>query len=394
MKESIQTKSFTLPYYTVKNISSPEDTSNNRRVYIGQTTIDSIVTIPANENVRDYLLDAEGKIRRVPTQVHRAILDTLQNNPDNFSILNSGIVIVARNCEIMEKDKILVLTKPSIINGSQTQGVIKDFLNSEENGNAYNFVPHIKFEIVVTDNEGLIAETSISRNFQNDVMSISIVGRLGQLDELEEALQSKDPTLKLKKSETKLSEDYVKTERLLQIIAALVPEELWLKSNEMNKVYTYSMKAKCLKDFQEIHKKAKESSSDNHQAYKDLYKFYLDIAKQGLDLYDKWKSHQGFKGTWLRSIQREDGRIKDVPDGIVFPILASLSAFAKKTKDGWRISPPPFFSESELIKATKSVYMEIAHSNPWNMGKSKACYSALYQITSIYKKLDDLQNRK
>ena len=253
---------FNLPYFTVKNISSPEDLSNNRKTYMGQTVINSIVGIPDNENVRDYLLEAEGRLRRVPTQVHRAIRDTLENNPDNFSVLNSGIVIVARRCEIDEKSKVLTLTNPSIINGSQTQGVIKDFLEPEKHKDDGNYLPHIKFEIIVTDNEDLIAETSIARNFQNDVMTISIVGRLGHLDELEAAMQVNKPDLKLQKSETKLSEDYVKTERLLQIIAALVPQELWPRSGEMNKVYTYSMKAKCLKDFQEIYKKAKDPKAE------------------------------------------------------------------------------------------------------------------------------------
>lgn len=45
-------------------------------------------------------------------------------------------------------------------------------------------------------------------------MTISIVGRLGQLDELEKSMQDQLPESKLKKSETRLSDDYVKTERL------------------------------------------------------------------------------------------------------------------------------------------------------------------------------------
>lgn len=375
---------FKFPFHSVRHISCPEDQDNNRRVYVGHAPIESVVDLPTDENVRDYLLEAEGKKRRRPTQVHRAIHDTLENNPENFSVLNSGVVIVARNCEIDEKKKVLTLKSPSIINGSQTQGVIKDFLSSNgDNG----FECHIKFEIIVTDNEDLIAETSIARNFQNDVMTISIAGRLGQLDELEESLEAKLPGKKLQKSETKLSDDYVKTERLLQIIAALVPDELWPKKAEINKVYTYSMKAKCLKDFQEIYKRAHDQTDSEQSKYRDLYQFYLDICAEALELYDKWKTHQGFSGTGIRSIERQGRQIKEVPDGIVFPILASLSAFAKKTKNGWRIVPPTLFSEVELIQAVKSVYMEIANSNPWNMGKSKACYSALHQITSIYRKL-------
>lgn len=381
--------SFKLPFHAVRNISSPEDTNNNRRVYVGQTHIKNVVGIPTDENVRDYMLDAEGKQRRVPTQVHRAILDTLRNNPDNFSVLNSGLVIVARACDIDDKSKVLSLSDPSIINGSQTQGVITDFLKDvhKEPDMFGEYSAHVKFEIIVTDSEELIAETSIARNFQNDVMTISIAGRLGQLDELEAALEAKLPGTKLQKSETKLSDDYVKTEKLLQIISALVPDELWVKSSPMNKVYTYSMKAKCLKDFQEIFKKAKDLKDPDHVKYRDLYQFYLDIPAQALTLYEKWQSHQSFSGTGIRAIERDGKKIKSVPDGIVFPILASLSVFAKKSEKGWQIEPPAAFDDAELIQVAKSVYMDIADHNPQTMGKTKACYSALSQITSIYNKL-------
>jgi hypothetical protein len=380
---------FYLPFHSVRHISSPEDTDNGRRVYTGHAPITGIVGLPTNENVRDYLLEAEGKKRRRPTQVHKAIRDTLENYSSNFSILNSGLVIVSRHCDIDEKNKRLILTRPSIVNGSQTQGVIKDFLEDLEGSILEDYSSiHIKFELIVTDDEDLIADISIARNFQDDVRPISIAGRLGQLDELEESLQTKQPGIKLQKSETKLSEDYIKTERLLQVITALIPEELWIKEGDFNKVYTYSQKAKCLKDFQEIFTKSHKKDNSDHDKYKELYQFYLDIVAEADDLYKKWKNHQGFQGTGLHAIKRDDsGQITDVPDGIVFPILASLSVFAKKIDNKWRIVCPEQFNDNELIRVAKTVYIEIAKSNPNKMGKTKACYSALLEITSLYKKL-------
>ena len=44
-----------------------------------------------------------------------------------FSILNGGVVIVARSHEVDEQKKLLRLAGASIINGSQTQGVLQDF---------------------------------------------------------------------------------------------------------------------------------------------------------------------------------------------------------------------------------------------------------------------------
>jgi hypothetical protein len=352
--------------------------------------------LSTDENVRSYFLDAEGKKKPRQTQVNKAIWDTLENYSHNFSVLNSGVVIVARGCEIDEKQKQLILRRASIVNGSQTQGIIKDFIEQYGPNFDTDFpTTHVKFEVIVTSDEDLIAQISISRNYQNDVLSISIAGRLGQLDELEKSFMERRPGAKLQKSETQLSEDYVRTERLLQVTTALIPEELWPRDGEVNKVYTYSRKAQCLKEFQEIYKKSHEKSDPEHSKFKKIYKFYLDIVAEADELYNKWKQHQGFQGTGLHAIKRDDqGRILEVPDGIVFPILAALSVFAKQTRNGWSIVYPKSFSEEELITAAKTAYMQIADSNPNTMGKTKACYSTLLQITSIYKKMQVEIDRK
>jgi hypothetical protein len=386
------TEVFHFPFHSFRNISCPEDLENNRKVYTGYAPVTSVLGLDTHENVRAYLLDAEGKQRRRETQVNREIRETLENRPQHFSILNGGIVVVAHTLDFNEQKKVLYLKKPSIINGSQTQGVLQEFFMRVASGEIPPPSIHVKYELIVTDDEDLIAEISIARNFQNDVANISIAGRRGQLDELEDSLRKKLPDVKLRKSETQLSDDYVSTERLLQVIATLVPAQLWPKTDERenpNKVYTYSMKAKCLKEFQDIFRRAHDKKDPEHQTARELYQFYLDIAAEALELYEKWKGHQGFAGTGIRSITREGREIVDVPDGIIFPVLASLSAFAKKTPQGWTIRAPKAFKDEELIRAAKSVYQNIAGHNPWVMGKSRACYASLYQITSIYQRLSD-----
>lgn len=390
---------YTFPYFSLRNISCPDDTKNNRKIIVGQAPAQSILGMPTDENVRDYLLDVEGKQRRRPTEVHKAIHSTLVNHPDNFSVLNGGVVIVARGHEVDETNKCVKLLKPSIINGAQTQGTLKDFYEEIEKTGETPPEIYIKFELIVTEDDGLIAETSIARNFQNDVTSISISGRLGELDELEQSLQAKLPHKKLRKSETDISDEYLPTERLLQILVVLTPDELWLKEGETgnpNKAYAFGQKSKCLKDFRQLYNIVKgKKKLENKPAkgfsltqYKELYQFYLDIAAQAYQLHEKWKAHQEFKGTRLRSLMYDpNGNIKEVPDGIVFPILASLSVFCEKTNDGWNIEPPNSFLDKELIEAAKTAYMEIAKSDPAKMGKTKACYTALSQITSLYKRL-------
>ncbi len=376
------------PFFNIRNISSPDDSSADRKILTGHALAASFVNLPDNENVREYLVSAEGKLRQTPTQVHRAMRDTLENKPSDFSVLNGGIVIVASRVEIDEKEKIAYLENPSIINGSQTQGEIRAYLQTKKEP----YPVHVTFEIIETADQGLVAEVSIARNFQNDVARLSIAGRRKQLDELEAQLDGK----KLKKSETDRSDDYVDTEKLLQVITALIPPELWPKANEEgnpNKVYTYSIKSKCLRDYQELYVRAKGDPQRQiapDAKAQELYSFFLHIAPKAYELYNQWKTHQGFKGTALRSIERDEkGNVVNVPDGIIFPILSALSAFVTKVGGTWKLIVPAVFRDEELIRAAKSAYIEIANSNPWNMGKSKACYSQLFQITSIYRRLQD-----
>lgn len=376
-----------IPFHRIRQISSPEDERNDRIVYSGQVPITAILDLPTHENVRRFLLDAEGLKRKKPSQVHLAIEDTLRNRPEMFSTLNGGIVIVARDSEIVDGRKILKLLEPSILNGSQTQGVIREFLaNCEEPPEL-----HIKFELIITSDDGLIAEISIARNFQNDVQNISIVGRRGQLDELEERIQKYHPDKKLRKSETERATDktpFLETEKLLKLIAALLPSSLWWKGGEVSRAYTYDRPATCLKEFERIYNGAKDPDNPDHEKMKEVYEYYLDIAPLAMPLYEKWRVHQGFKGTGLKSIERyENGEIKSIPDGIIWPIVAALSEFVVKTDLGWKLAIPPQLDDSKLVAAAKSAYMDIANSRVETMGKTKACYSHVQQITSIYREL-------
>lgn len=377
---------FEFPYVSCRNISGPEDEDAGRKVYAGHAPASSVLGLEDDENVREYLVDAYGKAKARPTLVHQAIRKTLADHPDQFSILNGGMVIVARAAEVDDKRKVLILKRPSIINGSQTQGELKRYFEGAEKDQDF-FEPSIKFELIVTKDDDLIAEISISRNFQNDVRAISIAGRRGQLDELEEAVQRIIPGARLRKSETDLvvDDEFLDTEKLIQVLFALMPLQLFdrLGKDTATKTMAYSQKTRCLKLFQQI---VEQRQGDPGLAA--VYKYFLDMAGRAWELYERWKTHEGFHGTRLRSIERENGEIANVPDGIVFPILSALSVFVTPSiRRVWTFKPVKQFDEQELIDVAKQVYMEIAEHNPQTMGKSRACYSALLRITSIYARL-------
>jgi len=374
---------FIFEYNSIRNITCPDDKASERAIYAGKAPIASFLEIPDDENVREYLVEAQGKKKRSPSQVHLRIRDTLRNRPQDFCVLNNGITLIARSIEIDDQKKIARINLPSIINGSQTQGELRRFHEEDPNQTVF-----VTFEIVVCDDDDLIADISIARNFQNDVAALSIAGRLGQFDELEERIQSVDHTLRLKKSETDRSDDFMDSEKLIQVLTALIPTDLWPRKEESpNKAVAYSGKAQCLKQFSSTYEKAKEHASQDPRAV-ELYRFFLDVAVDAWNLYAEWKSNQAFRGTGLRSIEREeDGRILDVPDGIVFPIIAAYSVFVERSGDGWKLSVPQTLEHAEMAQIAKVAYMEIAGSNPGTMGKSRACYSQLLQYTSLLKRL-------
>jgi hypothetical protein len=368
-------------FHKCRNISSPEDESVGRKVYSGSAPVSSILGLDDNENVREYLVDAKGKQRKSPTLVHQAIRKTLKENPEVFGILNGGTVLVARSAKIDDKNRQLILENASIINGSQTRGEVQRYFSHRSEDETSD--PSIKFEIIVTDDDDLIAEISISRNFQNDVKPISIAGRLGQLDDLERSIQSDYPHKNLRKMESDLTadKDFLDTEKLIQVTFALMPDSITQPSGITldlgSKVFAYSQKTRCLKIFQKL-AEAPET---------EMYKAFIGIAPLAWGLYEHWKKHQSFIGTHIRSLERENGRITDVPDGIIFPILAAHAAFIYQSAGMWHLNKPEQLSDEELISVAKQSYMDIAGHNPQSMGKSKACYSSLMQITSIYAKL-------
>ena len=155
-----------------------------------------------------------------------------------------------------------------------------------------------------------------------------------------------------------------------------------LEKDATSKVFAYSQKTRCLKLFQRI-VEGRQDDADLDA----IYAYFLDMAGHAWNLYEKWKAHPQFRGTRLRAIERENGEVVSVPDGIVFPILSAMSAFVTHKRKGWSLQPVDRFDERELIDAAAQVYMEIADHNPQTMGKNKACYSALQRITAIYARL-------
>lgn len=310
-----------------------------------------------------------------------AIEDTLKNHPGNFPFLNSGITIVTEDIKFdNKKENEILLKNPSIINGSQTRGVISDFIKNNQDDDPFE-KRNVQYEIIVTNDYDLVSDISIARNTQIRVEKISILGARAIFDELENQVKKdykdkKNKSISLRKSETDRSDNFLPTEKLLQIIAVLVPEQLWEQAGnkECHKSKYYARSSRSLALYQKIY----ESKDDKT---KELYRFYLDIAFDAWELYEKWSKHEGWAGTNIRNgIERDEkSNILKIYDGLIFPAIAAHSVFIKKTANGrWSLCEVPDELDKELVATSKKAFIDIASSKVEAMGKSQSCYEWLY----------------
>ncbi len=382
------------PFHSIRNITSPEDLAAGRKVYAGTAPGESVLDLPNDENVRDYIPDAAGRKRRVLTSVHRAMFDTLRTIPNTFAIKNGGIVVVARDVLIDETGKFAKLLAPSLINGAQTQGVLKQFYGEAANESEKSPVS-VKFEIIVTNDDELIAEISIARNSQNNVDPLSIAGKKGVLDDLQKSMFSVCKDWRIRINETDGGDSVIDTPKLLQVTMALIPPSVWpieADRENPNKVFTYSMRAKCLKDFQRYFNEADDPTSRNHDSSKRVYEFIVEMAPRAWKIYQDWKKHQGFIGTFIQQgVTRDESnrRVLDVADGFIFPVLAALSIFVEKTSGGWALVPPPLWDEKDgiFLQLKQALKSDSVKGNPWNLGKHRDSWTMLLNSTRTHKQM-------
>jgi hypothetical protein len=296
-------------------------------------------------------------------------------------------VVVCRDAKVDDQDKRALLARPSIINGAQTRGELIDYFTEHAEDTDY---PSVNFELIVTDDEDLIGEISIARNFQNEVAALSIFGRKGRFNALEEAMQKEDPSIRLRKSETDFGDGYLDTEKLVQVLTAMAPPEIRLPSAEKRKVktpettyrvYAYRHRSRCLRDFAQV--------MDERKEWPEAYQFFLDVAVAGWRTYQGLKAEQAFsrlhcvKGDTVggRKTVAPDG----VPDGIVFPMLSALSRFMVASKGGhWRLQVPSRFPWSAFYQNAITQETSVAGNNPNTMGKLADCYVGLHGSIEMF----------
>ena len=369
--------------YPIKFHSLAQLTTNNMKrlgvkLWSGVAPISSIVNLPDDENVR--------RAFNKDTPVHKAIRNTLENSPEKFVLLNNGALIIAHGI-VSHNDTTLVLKDPSIVNGSQTQGQIKKFIE-ESSEEEYNET-QVRMDVIVIENgrsddyssNDLTADISIARNYQNKVKPISIYGSKEYFEDLEEAFTKNDPELSLRKSET--DENVIETAKVLQVVFCLIPDELKrIPYMRFNPTSAYSSSGWVLNKFEQIYQGAHgllpAITDEVSEAYGELYNFIVSFAPVIWEKYLELKNPDLYDPTYEELVRRNGKtRPKEMTDGCIFPILYAHRPFIHLGKKGYSLLMPSNFYTSKSWKKVLITWKSHYQKEEDKIAKKPELYEAV-----------------
>ena len=369
-----------LSYQLLRNTTSPDEVETGVKSFVANLSVFEILKLGTKENLRSYIAEYNPKKRN---RVHDAIRNTIQTEPQRFITRNSGFVIGASDVEVDDGKKLIRLTEPSILNGAQSQGEVRqfvletfgeDFADDEHESPFY-----VRAEIIVDPDGSEVVETAIARNTATPVKSISQAGARGHLDDLEKSIKARNPSINIRKSET--DENVSDTRKILQYARLLMPLTLSENESSAEKLRPYKNPEQCLTDFSAWWEGRKSSP-----VMCAKYDFTVRIAPFAIEEYEYWEAHEAWNGHHIweetkkggRACRRDSsGKIVWVSPGLVFPIVGAMSEFVEETPDGqWCISKPSFFMPEDMI--ARAVQQFRGHGgDPMLMGRSAGVYDAL-----------------
>ncbi|SRR5579885_485076 len=369
-----------LSYQLLRNTTSPDETQTGVKSFVANLPASEILKLDTKENLRAYLAEYNPKKRN---RVHDAIRNTIQTEPQRFITRNSGFVIAASDIEIDDSKKTMRLTEPSILNGAQSQGEIRRWMQEtfgEDGIQGNDAAPFfVRAEIIVDPEADEVVETAIARNTATPVKSISQAGARGHLEDLEVSITQVRPEIRIRKKET--DENVYDTRKILQYTRLLMPIDVSKNDTAAEKLRAYKNPEQCLTDFSEWY-----DAKDRDEEARRKYEFTVQIAPHAIAEYEYWEKHEGWNGHKIweetkkggRACRRDKaGRIVWVSPGLIFPILGAVSEFVEETSPGkWRISKPRIFKPAEMIARAVAQFRAL-NSDPMQMGRSAGAYDAL-----------------
>lgn len=375
-----------LSYESIRNLTSPEEKLNGAKSYFANVPVRELLKLDTEANLRSYVPEHPGKRR---SQVHMAIGQTLSDRPERFIQLSSGITVSAVDVDVDDARKVVRIKRGSIINGAQSQGEIRRFL--EEADQTGEPIPdfHARVEFLVDPDPDFIVETAIARNTATNVQRVSMAGKKRYFDELNASFRTVFPRQELSMSETDTGDQYVDTLKLLQVLWAMMPERLLpagKRSVAEARLKSYKNRAYCLVDFERD-----VVGKDQDEGAAQRYVYFVDMAGHAWKEYLKWRHHEKWHGKYLKETSRQVTRTDTeltVSDGVIFPILAAMSHFVDRSKRKWTLNAPSFFDEEEMIAAARD-QLSAHDGSPMLMGRDATVYDTLSLLPKMVLRLTE-----
>ena len=377
----------------VKNTTSPEEKKNGSMHYTIVCALKEILNLNVFENLR-IAYTADESIKRI-TPKHKEIYQSFEDAPDRFIQRHSGFTVICNDIKVSSPQEYgintVTLDNASLINGAQTQDLLKNLLEDYEGVEAYENV-NIRVEVLVEKAQDERIEIAIARNTSTNVSNLSIMGKKRYFDPLEIGVTNVlGNDYKLQKSET---DDGIPTQTLLQTLRTMTPKEIRdeYKSLKDSPVKSYSGKAMVLNEYKDMVDAEANGRVKNSRFESSVLNYYRSFAGYAWIEYGKWSSDKDWIPLWKKSDNyKKIGKYNQKDDSfdltwaILCPLLYGLQHFLYEEKSGsWKIKYSDSFDKKAYMNYVLDRFKNSGFE-PQTFAKDRAYYQDLYIFVSDYK---------
>tara|TARA_B100000242_G_C43026722_1_gene478069 strand:+ start:258 stop:1451 length:1194 start_codon:yes stop_codon:yes gene_type:complete len=374
----------------VKNTTSPEEKNNGSMHYTIVCSLKEVLNLNVFENLR-IAYTSEESIKRI-TPKHKEIYESFEDAPDRFIQRHSGFTVICNDIQVSSPQEYgintVTMENASLINGAQTQDLLKRLLNDYEGIESYENV-NIRVEVLVEKEKDERIEIAIARNTSTNVSNLSILGKKSYFNPLEIGLKNVlGNDFKLQKSET---DDAIPTQTLLQVLRTMTPKQIRdeYKSLKDSPVKSYSGKAMVLNEYKDMVDAENSGKEKNSRFESSVLNYYRSFAGYAWLEYEKWSSDKDWIALWKKSENyKKIGKFNQKNDSfdltwaILCPLLYGLQHFLYEEKSGsWNIKYSDSFDKKAYMNYVLDRFKDSGFE-PQTFAKNRAYYQDLYIFVS------------
>ncbi|MGE6370963.1 AIPR family protein [Planococcus kocurii] len=349
---------------------------DDKRKYVCYVHIDDLPrNISYGPNPRD---------QKLTTAVAKTIEESLLSNDGDFHLKNRGVVISAAKVQYdTKKSEMTLFLDDDYEHGNIDGGhSLKIALNHQNQG----LDQYMAFEIMVGV-ENIIEPLAAARNTSVQVDDKSLAELSNKFDPIKDAIGGMPFYERIAFKQNQQLAPKIKMIDAREIVAILAMFNRGAYSDTAHPTQAYSNKAKILDDYLED---------------PNYYEIFSNIAPDIFDLYDQierdfpdaynstggrygGKKYSGYKDGKVigKSKFRQDPMVYRVPDGLLYPLIASFRAAVelnqKTGKYEWKKDIFEIYDEVKKQLATKIMkYTEAIGNNPNAVGKDANAWDILY----------------